>query len=179
MPNIIASNGGPLLMLERNLLPYWGGIDNIGGVTNQHRHGVPFEGNSDYDRACKIRDWAAPLQVDDRAGIVFWGDHLGFGLVRESATAFFAVRPYCNVENLDDHINLVVKDEGVFRKDFEILISDNSAIVFDSASPGLEIIGDCLGIAILPGLYEVSTYEYKDPAAEAVFHKFHWCRGAR
>jgi hypothetical protein len=177
MPKIISSNGGPLLMLERDLLPYWGGIDNIGGVANPHQKRAPFEGPSDYRRACDIPGLIAPLPVRDRAGIVFSGDDLGFGLVRESGTAFFAVRPYCDVENLDDHVDFVMKDQSTFQKDFEILISNGGAIVFDSAFPGLEIFGEHLEMAPLPGFYEVSTYEHKDPAAEAFFHRFRWCRG--
>jgi hypothetical protein len=104
MLKFIDSNGSPLIMLERDLLPYWGGSDNIGGVTNPHRNKMPFEGPSDYDRGCEIRGWIAPLQVHDRAGVVFWGDHLGLALVRESANVFFAVRPYYEIENLEDHV---------------------------------------------------------------------------
>src|SRR5260370_26532364 len=123
MLKIIDSNGGPLIMLERELLPYWGGIDNIGGVTNQRRNRVPFEGSSDYERACNIRGWIALLQVRDGAGVVFWGDRLGLGLERENDTVFFAVRPYYEIENLQDHIKFVKANTNRFTKDFEIVIS--------------------------------------------------------
>jgi hypothetical protein len=43
MLKIIDSNGGPLIMLESELLPYWGGADNIGGVTPQRLDRVTFE----------------------------------------------------------------------------------------------------------------------------------------
>jgi hypothetical protein len=177
MVEFIDSNGGPLLMLEQDLLPYWGGIDNIGGVANPHRNRVPFEGPSDYDRAGEVKGWIAPLQVHDRAGVVFWGNHLGLALVSQSEATFFAVRPYYEIEDLQDHIKFVKENPNCFTKDFETLISFGRAIVFDSAFPGLEIIGSRLVIDALPGIYEVSTYWQKIPDAEVVFHKFNLCHG--
>jgi Immunity protein 21 len=177
MLTFIDSNGGPLIMLQRDLLPNWGGIDNIGGVTNPHRNRVPFERPSDYDRACEIRSWIAPLQVSDRAGVVFSGDRLGLALVRQGDAMFFAVRPYYEIEDLQDHIKFVKENPNCFTKDFETLISCSPAIVFDSASPGWDIIGGRLEIDALPGIYEVSTYWQKIPNAEVVFHKFNLCQG--
>jgi hypothetical protein len=79
-PKIIDSYGGPLLMLERQLLPYWGGIDNIGGVSPER---VDREPLTDYQRACNIREFIAPLEVLTESGVVFSGDDLGLGLERE------------------------------------------------------------------------------------------------
>jgi hypothetical protein len=177
MPKIIDSNGGPLIMLERKLLPYWGGDDNTGGVTPQRLDRVTLESLSDYDRASEIRGWIAPLQVRDRRGVVFWGDRLGLGLERENDRVFFAIRPFYEIENLQDHIKFVKENSNVFKNDFEILFSHGNAIVFDSAFPGVEIHGDYLEIETLPGIYEVLTYEHKAQGAEAVFHKFQLYRG--
>jgi Immunity protein 21 len=91
MPKMIESYGGPLIMLERELLPYWGGLDNIGGIRPRHVDSEPL---TDYGRACKIQGWVAPLKILTGSGVVFWGDHLGLGLEREDDTAFFAVRIY-------------------------------------------------------------------------------------
>src|SRR5437899_1012618 len=104
MPKIIDSNGGPLIMLEPKLLPYWGGADNIGGVAPERLDSVSFEARSDYERASRIRGWIAPLQVFVGPGVVFWGDRLGFGLEKENDRVFFAVRPFHEIENLQDHI---------------------------------------------------------------------------
>jgi hypothetical protein len=176
MPKIIDSNGGPLIMMERELLPYWGGADNVGGVRPERRDRVTFKSLSDYERASKIRGWIAPLQVHDRPGVVFWGDRLGFGLERENDRVFFAIRPFYEIENLQDHIKFVMENPDIFKKDFEIVISCSNALVFDSAFPGVEIRGDYLEINISPGIYEVLTYEHKTQNAEAVFHKFNLYR---
>ncbi len=177
MLEFIDSNGGPLIMLERDLLPHWGGIDNIGGVTNPHRNRRPFECPSDYDRACEIRTWIAPLQVSNSAGVIFSGNRLGLALVRQDDATFFAVRPYYEIEDLQDHIKFVKENPNCFTKDFEILISCGQVIVFDFASPGWEIIGGHLEIDALPGTYEVSTYWQRTPDAEVVFHKFNLRQG--
>jgi small basic protein len=174
MPKIIDSNGGPLIMLERALLPYWGGIDNIGGVRPQRADKEPL---TDYDRACIIRGWIAPLQVLDRSGVVFWGDHLGLRLERASDTVFFAVRIFYEIENLRDQIQFAKKNPSCFKKDFDILMPSGNAIVFDSAFPGAEVRRDYLEIDILPGIYEVLTYAHKAQDAEVVFHKFHLYQG--
>jgi Immunity protein 21 len=175
MLELIDSNGGPLLMLERDLLLYWGGISNIGGIANPHRNIIPFDdAPCDYNRACEIRGWIGPLQVGNRAGVVFWGDDLGFGLVRESDTVFFAVRPFVDIDNLEDHIEIVKENPESFKKELEIVISPGKFIVFDSACPGWDLTGGRLEMDVLPGRYEVFTYWQKVPNAEVVFHKF--CR---
>jgi hypothetical protein len=174
MPKIIDSYGGPLIMLERELLPYWGGLDNIGGIRPQRVDSEPL---TDYGRACNIRGWIAPLKVLMRSGVVFWGDHLGLGLERENDTVFFAVRIYYEIDNLQDHIEFAKENPNCFKKDFDILISSGNAIVFDSVAPGVEVRRNYLEIDIVPGLYEVLTYEQKAQDAEIVFHKFQLCRG--
>jgi hypothetical protein len=147
MLKYIDTYGGPLLMLERELLPYWGGIDNIGGVAPHRLDGMTF--NSDYERAGAVPGWVGPLRVRDRSGVVFWGDHLGLALERENDTAFLAVRPFYEIDDLRDIIKFVKENANCFEKKFEISFPSRSAIVFDSACPGLEI-RDCLEIDILP-----------------------------
>jgi hypothetical protein len=177
MLKFIDSNGGPLLMLEHDLLPFWGGTDNIGGLSTTHRNRGPFEGPSDYDRACEIRDWIAPVRVRDGTGLVFSGDDLGLGLARMNNATFLAVRIYYQIEDIDGHIEFAKEHPELFVKEFEVSISSNSATVFDSAFPGVEVGPQHLKIDILPGIYEVLTYEHKAQNAETIFHKFHWCRG--
>jgi hypothetical protein len=176
MLKFIDSGGGPLIMLERDLLPCWGGIFNIGGVANPHRNRVPFEAPADYDRACEIRSWIAPLHVSNRAGVLFWGDDPYLALVRQGDATFFAVRPYYEIEDLQDHIEFAKENPNCFTKDFEASISCSQVIVFDSASPGWDIRGGRLEIDVSPGLYEVSSYWQKIPDAELVFHKFNLCQ---
>jgi hypothetical protein len=174
MPKIIDSYGGPLLMLERELLPYWGGIDNIGGIRPQR---VDREPLTDYERACSIRDWIAPLKVFARSGVVFWGDHLGLGLEKVSDTVFLAVRIYYEIDNLQDHIEFVKENHNCFKKEFEILMSSSKVTVFDSGVPGVTVRTNYLEIDIVPGLYDAHTYEQKTQDAEIVFHKFQLRRG--
>jgi hypothetical protein len=169
MLKIISSNGGPLLMLERELLPHWGGIDNVGGVMPQRVDRKPL---TDYERACNIRGWISPLKVLVGSGVVFWGDELGLGLERENYSAFFAVRIYYEIDDLEEHIKFAKENPNCFKKEFDILISSSNAIVFDSAAPGVEVRKNYLEIDIVPGPYEVLTYEQKAPGAEIVFHKF-------
>jgi hypothetical protein len=169
MPKIIESYGGPLLMLERELLPYWGGMDNIGGVSPER---VDREPLTDYQRACSIRDFIAPLQVLTESGIVFSGGDLGLGLERENATVFFAVRIYYEIDNLQDHIEFAKRSANLFKKEFDVLLPGSQMIVFDSVAPGRELRSGYLEIDIVPGFYEVLTYEQKTQDAEIVFHKF-------
>jgi hypothetical protein len=123
---------------------------------------------TDYDRACNIRDWIAPLKVLNGTGVVFWGDDLGLGLERQSGSLFFAVRIYYEIDNLEDHIGFAKGNPDCFKKDFEILLSSGKVIVFASVFTGVEVREDnavirrnCLEIDIAPGLYDVLTYEQK------------------
>jgi Immunity protein 21 len=169
MLKIIESYGGPLLMLERELLPYWGGLDNVGGVCPERADREPL---NDYKRACAIRELIAPLEVLTESGVVFSGDDLGLGLERENHAVFFAVRMYYEIDNLQHHIEFVKKNPNCFKKNFDILMPGSNMIVFDSVAPGVELRSGYLEFEIVPGFYEVLTYKQKTPDAEIVFHKF-------
>jgi hypothetical protein len=54
----IESTGGPLLLLERALLPYWHG--SFGNTTAA----------TDYDRACEIADYVGAIEVGSGIGVV-------------------------------------------------------------------------------------------------------------
>jgi hypothetical protein len=178
MRKFIESLGGPLLMLERRLLPYWGGSDNRGGVTSQLSNGAAPGSLSDYDRACETSRLITDLKVHDGLGVVFWGELLDLCLEKENDGVFFAIRPYYVVENFEAHIKFVKENPGMFQREFEILLSTGNAIVFDSVFAGTDLHRDSLEIDVLPGVYEVLTCEYKAPNAETVFHKFRRYRDA-
>jgi hypothetical protein len=171
----------PILVLERELLPYWGGTDNIGGIRPQR---ADAELRTDYQRACNIRDFVAPLKVHAGSGIVFSGDDLGLGLERQSGSLFFAVRIYYEIDNLDDHIGFAKDKPDCFKKDFESMLSSGKVIVFDSVFTGVEVRDNhgevrrnYLEIGVEPGLYDVLTYEQKIQEAEIVLYKFQLRRG--
>jgi hypothetical protein len=181
MPKIIDSLGGPLLMLERELLPYWGGTDNIGGIRPER---TDAEFRTDYQRACNVRDFIAPLKVHAGSGIVFSGGDPGLGLERQSGSLFFAVRIYYEIDNLEDHIGFAKGNPDCFKHDFDILLSSGKVIVFDSVFTGVqvrdnhgEVRRNYLEIDIEPGLYEVLTYEQEIQDAEIVFHRFQLRQG--
>ncbi|HLH98514.1 MAG TPA: Imm21 family immunity protein [Xanthobacteraceae bacterium] len=164
----IDSNGGPLVMLERDLLPLWKGDD---GASVRQAVGLISEVQTDYQRACAIPGWIGKIEVDDdRYGIVFWGDLLGLGYVKNNDGSVLIVRPYCDIEDIYNHIMIANNNARALRKDFDIRIECRKSVIFDSAFPGEEILSDCLHLDLSPGRYEALTYSHKIEDAEIVFH---------
>lgn len=170
--NFIDSNGGPLLMLERDLLPWWGGVDHIGTRSRETKM-LGSEFQTDYERASAISGWVGKIKVDgERCAIGFWGDRLGLGFVREHEGRILVIRPYYEIDNIESHIEFASNNIAMFKKDFDVEFRSSAVLIFDAAFSGLEIYGDCLDLDLTPGKYSVSTYEHKYHEAEMVFHLF-------
>src|SRR5258707_11484904 len=123
----IDSNGGPLLMLERDLLSCWGGTFPAVKTRSQETKMPGSEFQTDYERASAISGWIGKIRVDDeRFAIVFWGDRLGLGLVPEHEGRVLIVRPYYEIDNIDSHIEFARNNISVFKKDFDIRLRSNN-----------------------------------------------------
>jgi hypothetical protein len=83
------------------------------------------------------------------------------------------VRPYYEIDDLEDKVRSIRAGSPNFGDEFNLPISTEGVIIFDSTFPGTEILGDFLEIDLLPGLYSVTTYEHVAESAEMVIHLFH------
>ncbi len=62
--NWVTGDGGPLILMEQSLLPFWEGADKPSkGRTVEAKFRWGLDVATDYDRACDVRDWAGVIDV--------------------------------------------------------------------------------------------------------------------
>lgn len=159
----IESTGGPLLLLEKSLLPYWHGSFGKSSTL------------TDYDRACKIADYVETIEVGSRFGVVlgeeplsttWWpsGDLLSSFLVRwVFAEDEAPVREALRSLPIDIHWQ---------PTNVRLEILDGELILFDSSCLGTAI-DMYLTIEILPGRYNLETLHYNpNDELSLILHRF-------
>ena len=144
----VESYGGPLVLIEKNLLHEWGGIDTSSDP----------DYSSDYDRACTVDDYAGKLSIPGGEVIIFGDEPSRTSFVRFSDRKFMIVRwrwaPDADTVNryLQELDKLHFKYNGRIQTRF----NDNNVLIFDSSirDPGST---ELLSIDLLPGSYVLET----------------------
>lgn len=159
----IESTGGPLLLLEMELLPLWRGI---------------LEGNgrmTDYDRACQITSYVGRIEVGSGFGIVLSGEPLSTtwyesNNLRDS----FVVRWVCAEDEkaVLSALSSIPLDLAWEPTGETFDTNHKELIVFDSSCPSTAIEA-YLAITLPVGRYSIETLEYR-PHAELslLLHRF-------
>jgi hypothetical protein len=139
----INSGGGPLLLLEKSLLPYWGGA-------------YTSNGDTDYDRACAIEGYIGLIEVGDGNAIVLGDEPLQTSLLRlPNEEGLMVIR----WEFAPDEFAVLnaLGHEGVRQQaDISVSFKGGPLVLFDSAYSGLEI-EDSLETTLRPGSYQLDT----------------------
>lgn len=159
----VNSAGGPLLFLDKVLLPDWGGA--VGGHAEQ----------SDYERACLADDLIVPISIGNGCGIVLNDEPLQTAWMpsKEHGQSFFVRWKYAENENsIVRHLERF--PESIFRQEaVPITVTSGRCILFDSALPGLDFRkGDFLELMLEPGDYGIRTGLFEpDAETSLVIHK--------
>lgn len=159
----IESAGGPLLLLEENLLAHWQGCFSNSEDTP-----------TDCDRACDVDDYIGVIAVDSSHGIVlgeepfptaWWSlARLGEGLL---VRWVYAENETAVIHALED-----LPDATWLRTDVEFQVSNGMLILFDAACSGSDI-GERLEIEIPKGCYVTETSHYQpDEQTSVIIHRF-------
>src|SRR5687767_11542320 len=90
----IASNGGPLMLLERELLASWSGTEpSADSTAHEARFRLDITtAPSDYDRACSVQGTTAIIPVGDRDALVLAGEPFETTWIPRSSSAGEIVR---------------------------------------------------------------------------------------
>jgi hypothetical protein len=154
----VSSGGGPLMLLDEQLLSAWGGAFGLGGDESRSALGK----GTDYDRACQVRDYVGVIPVGHGQGLVLSGEalettwysqphHAGEMLVRwvyaeddesveRALNSLPADIPWTDGPNLD--------------------VSGRYLVLFDSAMEGTDILIPPLRVELAPGRYRILTTQY-------------------
>jgi hypothetical protein len=175
----VVSNGGPLLLLPRELLRHWTGVDapRDGRVVEARFRWNPEQPASDYDLACDVAGYTGVLPVGPGWGLVI-GDEPNPArwLARDDGGIIVRWEAAPSDEAMDAAIRglpaaLQWEAEGEFR------VFASPLELFDSGEPGLEALMPRATIDLAPGVYQVEQTRYA-PDEEVALHLIRLRRAA-
>lgn len=162
-PVWLETAGGPLILLEEDLVPDWRGYLPI-----------PDSTVTDYDRACEVSDYLGTVEVGSRSGVVF-GDqpYSATWWHSRKLDSDLIVRWVC-AENDASVVQALtdLSNRDWERTDVEFEVTRGRLLLFDSAAPGDHI--DAFILIELPkGRYVAETLQY-DPNKDTslLLHRF-------
>ncbi|HZS83840.1 MAG TPA: Imm21 family immunity protein [Stellaceae bacterium] len=164
---------GPLILCDEALLPFWGGVSNVGGIAGEGDDnwiaGLP----SDYGRACQASGWIDMLPVGGGQVAVLWGEPLSTTVHRLSSGAWVIARCYYASGDTALFARLREVREDIFSEDEEKTITFPSgyAHLFEGGLPGLLSRRNEIVIPIKERKYNILTIEYNpDKEISMVLH---------
>jgi hypothetical protein len=168
------NDGGPLMVLPRELLPFWEGADRPSGgrvITTDADEGLGEFAGTDYARACSAGGWVSTISVGDGHGIILGAeeDFRGVQWLRLAETPGTMISlPMYAEEDTDQVLVMALRrtlDEG-WREVFPAFqVASGELVLLHAANTGEEVreardkecamIGDAIPWQIEPGLYTV------------------------
>jgi len=159
----LESTGGPLLLLEKELLTYWHGAFGNSATTN------------DYDRACEITDYVGVVQVGPGFGVVLGEEPFSTTWWQsEGLLSSFLVRwVYAEDEaQVHDALSSIRVANHWEATDVAIEVVTSRLVLFDSSCPGIDT-GSHLTLEIPPGRYSIETLHYNsNDETSLILHRF-------
>ncbi len=163
-------------MLPSSVLGAWGGIEApVDGrvIEARFRWNGPGSPATDYDRACDVRAWAAPIAVGEAVGIVF-GDEPGQAAWWRGDDGGLLVRWLFAPSEAAVEKALRAGVDADWADAFEWPLA-GKAVLIDSSVPGHEAAAEAstLKIPLRAGRWRVETAHWSpDAAISMVVHRF-------
>lgn len=165
----VQSGGGPLLLLAKDLLGFWEGVN----LPPAFRHlEADFRWRedkrvTDYDRACDSTDYIAEITVGPGSGLVL-GDEpvptMWLSVSERSAGILVRVIYSPGDAELESTLRQLPQNLDWMVQPFCFRVDDSDLILFDSAEPGNEILGSQVTVRLERGSYSISTAKFEPDA---------------
>ncbi|MGQ0541785.1 MAG: Imm21 family immunity protein [Blastocatellia bacterium] len=171
----ITCDGGPLIVMEKRLLPFWEGSEapsNGRIVDAESRWGLDIA--TDYDRACDINAWSGVITVGDGFGLVVsivghatsWipsvgksgGDLVEWGFADSE------------LDVLKEHEILATLADVSTAELFDV--KSSPVVLFAATESGLEPLYERLEFDLIPGKYRIFSRESKNEKTYIIGHQF-------
>ena len=172
----IASEGGPLLLVQRPFLSKWEGCNPPSGgrIVKATSQASGAAVATDYDRACDINDYLGILSVGEGIGVVL-GDE-------PAQTAWLPKNDGCHAILVrwiyaDDEDSLLsqmgnIPDSVWGKPQIAVELSADPVMLFDAALSGADL-DERLEVSLPPGQYRVDTACYEPlESISVVLHRF-------
>jgi hypothetical protein len=167
----IKSAGGPLICVERELAHCWrGAIRTNAGID------APALSLSDYDRACRIREYLGAIDLEKGRALVLGDMPLETSVWKDATDSPFIVRlfyidPGTDVPQVLRRIGDLLFVDLEEAINFEI--ASGQMVIFDSAYPGGDQAKKDLFFECAPGKYRILTKMINpDSRTSMLLHKF-------
>jgi len=158
----IESTGGPLLLIEKNLLPAWCGY-------RFKEEGVL----TDYERACKVLDYVGKVRIDDGYGLVLGEEPFATTWYQPNSPGIGLIVRWVCAENETAVINALynLPDVPWEQTGVSLDLTTGDLILFDSSLPGTDI-DDWLNLTVPRGSYSVETLHFQpDKQTSLILHR--------
>ena len=172
----VSGDGGPLILMEERLLPYWEGSDapsNGRIVEAESRWGLNVA--TDYDLACDVQGWAGVIRVHDGNALVLSasGDAMATWVSEfEGVEGVVVEWEYADSE---EGLIAAVKEllgAGESSATNEMYIKESPIVLFVAAERGDEDMYGRQAIHIPTGKYSVTTARRATETTSVVCHIF-------
>ncbi len=170
----VASEGGPLLLLDRGLSEYWTGVFTPGANPEED----PLEG-TDYGRACAVEEYLGVVDVGPGRGVVLGDEPTATAWLPVSEGGGVLVR-WVAAESEEDVVAALGDLESAEWEPagVSLEVTSGELVLFDAACARGNCGPDSAGsvgslvIELEPGMYTFETAEYgSDDDTELLLHR--------
>lgn len=162
----INSAGGPLILMEKNLLIKWNGINELKTNSNQQ---------TDYERACEVEDYVGLIDLDSEKALVLGDMPMETTwLQADENDGIIVCWNYADSRELVHGILETISfNQNWEDTKIEMTFKTSEIILFDSAfSHDFFIEEESLKLNLNPGKYIIQTHFYEpDPKTSLVLHR--------
>ncbi|MBI4854578.1 MAG: hypothetical protein HY819_22495 [Acidobacteria bacterium] len=177
----INSSGGPLVLIPKHLSYFWMGYyfnlnDSLVSpfeITSEELTNLHLAtSKTDYDRACEIEEYLAPIRVDSGIGLVITGEICPTSWWQEEFGGMLVRINYASDANKMPNYLTNLPDSIWEKENFCFDLQDDHLLLFDSVEYGKDI-SDLLEITLQPSNYQIFTANYSPNSETAlIIHKF-------
>jgi hypothetical protein len=161
----VESSGGPLILLDADLLEQWGGVSAEGDSAS----------GSDYDLACSVNDYLGRIAFRDRDALVLDDEPLPTAWYEMGEVAHGLLVRWVHADDEASAVAALSDLQGLEWEaaDFEVHFSQNNQVLFDAACDASEVGKDLLRLTLPMGRYRVETAHLApDPKTSLLLHRF-------
>jgi hypothetical protein len=159
----LESTGGPLILLEEDLVPYWRGYLSVSESSL-----------TDYERACEVSDYLGTIGVGSRSGLLLGEQPYSTTWLQAPESDYGVIVRWVYAESEAAVIQALneLSNSNWQRTDVVFEVTTGKLVLFDSASPGYDI-ETFIAVQIPKGSYVAETLHYDaNEATGLTLHRF-------
>ena len=171
----VTGDGGPIILMEKVLLPYWEGSNapsNGRVVKAESRWGLDVA--TDYDLACDIDDWSGVINVVNGSAFVLGtsGDNMATWVPDFAPNGALVEWGYADREDelIEAARNFV--DRAEFSSCVEFVVRSSPLVLFMAVESGDDPTYDRIEFEIEMGKYNVSSGLRETEKSLVICHSF-------